>query len=283
MFELLYDPRHNVLMTRLYGAFVESDIVLRDKAVARFVARRGKARGIMDFSGIEAVEVPIETVVRRATDPALLEGETVIVAPRDPLWALNRIFAAHRLYRFGTEPALVRTLDEAYRALALAQPAFSPLELDPESRLESVAVNVLAGIAQTRAAAAAEQREHTRRTMLRLLDTVMARSEPASEVAAITLSDVLNAALGGVSLRDSDLKMTCAGCNNHQTLSCYTISTGRETTYACPTCRRVAVVLAAARGTAAKATPPGYEMGRFVVRTAGDIECPGALLPKSEP
>jgi len=29
--------------------------------------------------------------------------------------------------------------------------------------------------------------------------------------------------------------------------------------------------------------PPGYEMGRFIVRTAGDIECPGAMLPKCEP
>jgi hypothetical protein len=27
----------------------------------------------------------------------------------------------------------------------------------------------------------------------------------------------------------------------------------------------------------------GYEMGRFIVRTAGDIECPGAMLPKCEP
>jgi len=24
-------------------------------------------------------------------------------------------------------------------------------------------------------------------------------------------------------------------------------------------------------------------MGRFIVRTAGDIECPGAMLPKCEP
>jgi len=30
-------------------------------------------------------------------------------------------------------------------------------------------------------------------------------------------------------------------------------------------------------------SPLGYEMGRFIVRTAGDIECPGAMLPKCEP
>ena len=120
MFELLFDPRHNVLMTRLYGTYVESDITLRDKAVARFVARHGLARGIMNFSDIEAVDVSMEAVVRRSAGPALLEGQArVIVAPREPLWALNRIFAAHQLYRRGDEPLLVRSLGEAYRALAI--------------------------------------------------------------------------------------------------------------------------------------------------------------------
>jgi predicted RNA-binding Zn-ribbon protein involved in translation (DUF1610 family) len=284
LFELLFDPRHNVLMTRLYGTYVESDIALRDKAVARFVARCGVARGIMNFSDIEAVDVSMEAVVRRSAGPALLDGQArVIVAPREPLWALNRIFAAHQLYRRGTEPILVRSLEEAYQALSIAEPAFERLEADAASRLEGVALGVLAGIESARGTTDAEERERTRRKMLRLLDTVMTRPPAARRRAAITLSDVLNAALGSATVSDADLKTTCTSCNSRQPLSRYTISAGRETTYACPDCGHVMVVLASAEDSQPEPSPPGYELGRFIVRTAGDIECPGAMLPKCEP
>lgn len=282
MFQLLFDQRHDVLMTRLHGTYVESDILLRNKAVARFVARHGKPRGLMDFSGIEAVEVTVDMVVRRSAGPALLEGRTrVIVAPGEPLWALNRIFAAHRFYRSGSEPILVRTLDEAYRVLTIDAPAFEPVELDPVSRLEGIAAGVLAGIEQARDAVTAEEHDSTRRTMLRLLDTVMIRPSP-EPAAAITLSDVLNAELRGVTLRDADLKATCPSCKGCRPLSRYVVSAGRETTYACPACGQVTVVLAA-REDQVEPAPMAYELGRFSVRTAGDIECPGARLPKCEP
>lgn len=282
MFQLLFDPRHDVLMTRLHGTYVESDIRLRNKAVARFVARHGKPRGLMDFSGIEAVEVTVDMVVRRAAGPALLEGRTrVIVAPSEPLWALNRIFAAHRFYRTGSEPILVRTLDEAYRVLTIDAPAFEPVELDPVSRLEGIAAGVLAGIEQARDAVTAEEHERTRLTMLRLLDTVMTRPSP-EPTTAITLSDVLNAELRGVTLSDADLKATCPSCKSCRPLSRYVVSAGRETTYACPACGQVTVVLAA-REDRIEPESMAYELGRFSVRTAGDIECPGARLPKCEP
>lgn len=283
MFQLLFDSHHNVLMTRVYGTYRESDITLRDKAVARFVARQGKARGIVDFSDTEAVAVTVDMVVRRSAGPALLEGrERVIVAPREPLWALQRIFAAHQLYRRGTEPILVRSLEEAYRALAIVEPAFEPVEIDAASRREGIAAAVLAGIEHKRGTALADERERTRRKMLQLLDTVLARPAPSGEN-AITLSDVLNAELSGVTVCDADLKAICGGCKGRKPLSRYTLSAGRQTTYACPACGRVAVALSPVEDNAAEARPDGYELGRFIVRTAGDIECPGGLLPKSEP
>ena len=283
MFQLLFDRHHNVLRTRLHGTYVEADITLRDKAVARFVALHGPARGIMDFSDVQAVEVTIDSVVRRSAGPALLEGQVrVIVAPREPLWALNRIFAAHQLYRRGTEPILVRSLAEAYRALAIETPAFELLEMDDASRRESVAASVLAGIARARGATEAEERERTRRKMLQLLDTVLAKPPPRQEQ-AITLSDVLNAALGGATVSDADLKAICSGCGSRKTLASCTLSAGRETTYACPSCGHVLVVLSPLDDGAAGPAPAGYELGRFIVRTSGDIECPGALLPKCEP
>ena len=284
MFQLLFDPGHNVLMTRLYGTYVEPDITLRDKAVARFVARHGLSRGIMDFTSVEAVDVPIEAVVRRSTGPAVLHGQArVIVAPREPVWALNRVFAAHHLYRHGDEPLLVRSLDEAFHALAIDEPAFEPLQADDASRLEGVALSVLAAIDATRGAAAAEERERTRRKMLELLDKVMKRPPVPHGASAITLGDVLNAALQCATVRDADFKATCTPCNWRLPLSRCTISAGRETTYACPKCGRVMVVLASVEDVAVALSSPGYEMGRFIVRTAVDVECPGGVLPKCAP
>jgi hypothetical protein len=282
VFQLLHDKRHNVLLTRLSGAYVATDISLRDKAVGRFVARNGLARGIMDYTAVEAVDIPIEVVVERSSQPPLLPGQArVIVAPREPLWAMNRIFAAHRLFRQGEEPILVRSIEEAYQALSMVDPMFEPVEIDPVSRLEGVAHDVLAGIESSRGATDAEERERLRRKMMRMLDAVLERPA-ARRITAITLSDVLNAMLSRATVSDADLKTTCATCNSHLPLSRYTISAGRETTYACPGCGRVMVVLAAVDA-AAGPSPAGYEMGRFIVRTAGDIECPGAMLPKCEP
>lgn len=284
MFQLLFDPRHNVLMTRLYGTYVEPDITLRDKAVARFVARHGPARGIMDYTSVEAVDIPIEVIVRRSAGPALLRGQArVIVAPREPVWALNRIFAAHSLYRRGEEPLLVRSLEEAYRELAIDPPGFELVPADADSRRDGVALGVLAAIDDTRGAADAAERERTRQKMLKLLDTVMKRPEPIHKAAAITLSDVLNAALSHASVSDDDLKATCASCSGRRPLSRCTILAGRETTYACPGCNSVIVVLAAVDDGVPARSPPGYEIGRFIVHTAADIECPGGVLPKCEP
>lgn len=283
MFQLLHDKRHNVLLTRLSGTLVVTDISLRDKAVGRFVARNGLARGIMDYTAVEAVDVPIEVVVERSSKPPLLPGQArVIVAPREPVWAINRIFAAHQLFRQGEEPLLVRSIEEAYQALFMVDPVFEPVAVDRLSRLEGVAHDVLAGIESSRSATDAEERERLRRKMLRMLDTVLERGPAARKVTAITLSDVLNAMLGRATVSDSDLKTTCTTCKSHLPLSRYTISAGRETTYACPGCGHVVVVLAAA-DEGAGSSLSGYEMGRFIVRTASDIECPGAMLPKCEP
>lgn len=283
MFQLLHDKRHNVLLTRLSGTLVVTDVSLRDKAVGRFVARNGLARGIMDYTAVEAVDIPIEIVVERSSKPPLLPGQArVIVAPREPLWAINRIFAAHQLFRQGEEPLLVRSIEEAYQALFMVDPVFEPVAVDRLSRLEGVTHDVLAGIESSRSATDAEERERLRRKMLRMLDTVLERGPAARKVTAITLSDVLNAMLGRATVSDSDLKTTCTTCKSHLPLSRYTISAGRETTYACPGCGQVVVVLAAA-DEGAGSSLSGYEMGRFIVRTASDIECPGAMLPKCEP
>lgn len=284
MFQLLLDSHHNVLMTRLHGTYVEDDITLRDRAVARFIARHGPARGILDFTGVDTVAVSVDVVVRRAQALPLPPDQTqVIVAPCDPAWGLGRIIVAHQSYSRGLEPLLVRTLDEAYRALAIGDPKFEPLEGAEATELDGVAWGVLARIDASRAKASSNQRRRMRAKMLRLLDTVLAKEQaPMPSTGAITLGDVLNAALCRNTVRDADLAATCSHCHRKTSLDVCRIEAGRETTYWCPACGGEIVALRPAASASQEAeTPPGYLLGTFIVRAAVDIECPGALLPKS--
>ncbi len=82
----------------------------------------------------------------------------------------------------------------------------------------------------------------------------------------------------------TDLTATCGRCHRKTSLDVCRIEAGRETTYWCPGCGGAIVALvpaAAASQASAPEPPPGYLLGTFIVRAAVDIECPGALLPKS--
>jgi hypothetical protein len=290
LFQLLFDPRHNVLMTRYFGTYVADDITLRDNAVARFVARRGLVRGIVDFSDVNAVDVPLDRFIKRATSPGLLGSKArVIVAPDELTYGLNRVFAAHRAYSRILEPLLVRSLAEAYEALELDDPKFEPVEVDAD--LEAAVLRVLSGIERAHeeavAARSGADRERLRVKFLRLLDAVpMDRPrQPARSLNAITLGDVLNSALNRAAVTDYDLRARCAGCRKRTSLGLCKIVTGRETTYACPGCGEMLVRLASARSEESTPAPSDggcYRLGTFLVRTHVDIECPGATLPKLE-
>jgi hypothetical protein len=283
VFQLLFDARHTVLMSRFHGTYVEADICVRDKAVARFVARHGLARGIMDFSAVEAVDVPLDYILKRAQAPPVLPGQArVIVASREPAYSINRIVAAHQLYSRKVEPLLVGTLEEAYRALAITDPAFEPLENDAAAELETIALGVVAAIDRA-CAASGDDRWRMRQNMLRLLDTALTGKPAARQTSGgttITLSDVLNAVLRRVTLSDGDLAANCARCRLTTPLIACRVEAGRKTTYACPNCRGILLTLASAA--AASAEPArGYLLGSFLVCTEVDIECPGGLLPRS--
>lgn len=284
MFKLLFDSRHRVLLTRLSGSYSHDDLVVRDRAVARFVARHGLVRGIMDFSAVESIDVPIERLVRRAHEPPLLPGQArVIVAPGGVAYEMNRVMVAHQLYSRKVEPVLVRSLEEAYRALGLDDPVFEEVETDEADRLDDSMASVLSRIDEARAAGpvAAAQRQKLRAKLLRLFDSVPERNPaPRQRVSAITLSDVLNAALNRPALSDADLTVACEGCRRPMPLSAFTLMAGRETRYACPDCHRVLVTLSPASASAPVAAH-SYRVGDFIVSTNVDIDCPGARLPKS--
>jgi hypothetical protein len=289
LFKLLFDPRNRVLLTRLSGPYTQDDLVVRDRAVARFVARHGLMRGIMDFTAVDTIEVPIDRLVRRAHEPPLLPGQArVIVAPGDAAYEMNRVMIAHQLYVRKVEPLLVRSLDEAYRALAMDRPSFEEIEGNDADRLDDSMTSVLARIDEARIegqeAAGSAERRLLREKLMRLLDQVpvtRARMPAPRGPSAITLSDVLNAALRRAALNDGDLAAHCETCHQHAPLSSLKLLAGRETRYACPHCHRVLITLAPAAKAESELPAHTYRIGDFDLSTETDIECPGARLPRS--
>jgi hypothetical protein len=282
LFQLLYDAAHNVLLTRLTAVYTEEDIVLRDRQVRRFVARNGLARGLMDYTHVTKVDIPMDVIVRRAQAPPMLPGQTrVVVAANEPAYSLNRVIVAHQYFSRKVEPLVVDSLQNAYYALGSSRFAFLPLAEDEQVHRERMVLAALATIdagGRKRAAhyhlqsAAARQR--------------MAEAEAVSPLADrrrfsfIMVSDLLNSGLRSTQLADRDLAVRRPRCRWETTLAACPISGRQQTTYLCPACRARLVDLVPLKGSAS-AQASGYALAGFDVQTRTDIHCHGVVLPKS--
>lgn len=86
MFNLTFDRNHNVLLARFAGVFSSEDVESLDRALGAFISRHGFARGIFDFSSVEANATPQTFLTWHGRFPQLLLGqERVIVAPQQSL------------------------------------------------------------------------------------------------------------------------------------------------------------------------------------------------------
>src|ERR1700751_838130 len=71
MFTLAYERRHKILLASFSGVFSSQDNSELDLLAIKFVAAQGPAHGILDFSNVESVGVPISKWIQRARQPAL--------------------------------------------------------------------------------------------------------------------------------------------------------------------------------------------------------------------
>ena len=282
MFQLLYDRVHNVLLTRLSGVYTEEDIVLRDRQVARFVARRGLARGLMDYTGVTGVDIAMDVIVRRAQAPPMLPGQTrVVVAPNEPAYSLNRVIVAHQYFSRKVEPLLVTSLQDAYDALGRGRFDFELVEEDEEGRRERAALGALAMIEADARKQAARYLRMSVASRQRMVEA--AASSPAIEPrrsSFITLSDLFNTVLRQARLSDSDLSIRCPRCLRETTLAACFMSGGRKTAYECPACQSTLAELGPLHGGPPRETS-GYSFGGFQVQTHADITCRGVVLPRT--
>jgi hypothetical protein len=128
MFGLSFDSNHRVLLAQFTGVLSSEDIEGLHNALVAFVAHHGFARGILDFSSVQANALPHSFLVRRARLPQiLLRQERIIVAPQQELYEMARAYAAQQRDFGNLEGQIVRTLDDAYLALDLKQPDFRPV------------------------------------------------------------------------------------------------------------------------------------------------------------
>lgn len=278
MFDLAYSAKDRVLLSRFCGTYSPEDITIRDSAVRRFVAKNGLVRGLMDFTAVESVSVPLDALIRRAHQPGILSGQQrVIIAPSEPAYSFNRLVAAHQLYARKVEPVLVRSGHEAYDVLGLLEPAFLPLDRDKAARLDRVLYDVLRELDKVVTARALHE-ETVERTLRRVAD----RLPPSRRlVGHISVSEVFNASLRSKVLRDSRIQCVCCDCDASLSLSWTSISAGRTTTYSCPSCHGWLVRLGHLKGTEA-INPSGYALAGFEVVSRVALDILGVQLPKTE-
>src|SRR5579883_279895 len=277
MFDIAYDAKHSVLLSRFFGTYSPADITLRDNAVRWFVAKNGLVRGLMDFSAVTAIDVPLDLLIQRAHQPGILTGhQRVIVAPTEPSYSFNRLVAAHQLFARKTEPTLVRSVTDAHDVLRMVDPSFLPVAVDKADRLDRVLHDVLLRVAKVVQARSLDE-ETIEATLRRVIHRPL--SEPA--VGHITVSEVLNVSLRSRVLRDSAIRSQCCDCGARRPLGWMSISPGRITTYSCPVCSGWLVKLSQI-GKTAPANAPGYTLGAFELVSRVALDIYGVLLPKTE-
>ena len=133
MFALAFDRRHRILLTRFSGIFNSSDIAELDTEIIRFTAEHGPVHGILDFSNVSAVSVPLSKLVQRGRQPAISPTcKRIFVAKGPELFDFARAFTIQQGLAGTPEPIVVETMEEALALLAADEPNFEPLSMRPQ-------------------------------------------------------------------------------------------------------------------------------------------------------
>jgi hypothetical protein len=128
MFTLAFDGKHKVLKCTVVGVLSSDLLEAWDQAVVGFTALHGPSHGLIDFSQVEAIAVPLSRLARRGRQPQINPGwERIIVAPRTDLAEWARTFSEHQSLAGHHPPIIVASMEEAHRVLDLTDPIFEPI------------------------------------------------------------------------------------------------------------------------------------------------------------
>ena len=118
-FEILFDSRQRILLVRFGKALTQPAMEAMNAAIVRFVAREGPCPGILDLSAVEVATLPSAFIAALAQRKGVLADQRrVIVAPKDEVFGLARMFGAYN-DAGGDRIVVVRSLRQAYDALGV--------------------------------------------------------------------------------------------------------------------------------------------------------------------
>lgn len=129
MFTLAFERKQRVVLVRFSGSLTRGALDRMSEAVRLFAVREGPTRGIVDFSGVETVDVPTEAIIERGRRrPVMGDAERIFVTPQSVLFGLSRLFASYQNGTGNQAPVIVHTIQEAYERFGLDNPNFEPFD-----------------------------------------------------------------------------------------------------------------------------------------------------------
>lgn len=127
--DLMYDAARRILLIRFGRSLTQPALAEMQTAAQAFAARMGGCDAVIDFSEVTEVDVPSRYLASLAQQKPVLAGHRrIIVAPKEVVFGLSRMFGTQQHAVTGEAPAVVRTLREAYDALGVGEPDFKPVE-----------------------------------------------------------------------------------------------------------------------------------------------------------
>ena len=128
MIELAIDRNNGLLLVEFCQAFTEESLVVLDEHLQAFVAREGVLPTIIDFTGVESVNIPVANMVNRGGQRSQLLGQRRIFISSDLLlFGLLRLYGTYQDNRGETPPITVRSLPEAFAEFGISRPIFEPI------------------------------------------------------------------------------------------------------------------------------------------------------------
>lgn len=126
-FSLLVDRAQHVLVVRFGRTMTAEALTAMRTAARRFAETEKGYRAIVDFSAVEAANVPGHFIADLARSGPIIKDEMrILVAPKPEIFGLSRMY---ELRQFSTteNTLVVRTLAEAYEALGVNSLDLAPI------------------------------------------------------------------------------------------------------------------------------------------------------------
>ena len=126
-----FDEANNVLRVTWKGPLTDEPFIEEVAKARKFLASRAGVRGIADYSGVTAESLSSDAIKRVAWAPTQGEERAVVVSvvSNDMAYGLARMFEMLTEQQRPKRP-VVRTMEEAYQVLKMAEPKFVPISVD---------------------------------------------------------------------------------------------------------------------------------------------------------